>query len=155
MENASKALIMAGAILIAIIIISISIIAFRNFSRNAQRMTDMSEEEIKAFNAKITPYLGKQSGTQANVLIQYVISNDISVAQTGEEDKKIKITFQYKYTDSSKKNVIQVKRNGSKLEVNYGNENKRVETGSGMFYNVTATYNQYGLISEINITKIP
>ena len=154
MENASKALIMAGAVLIAIIIISLSIIAFKNFSKTAQKMTDMSDEEINAFNAKIKPYLGKQSGTQVNVLIQYVISNDINVAQTGEEDKKIKITFQYEYANPSKKNTIEVIRNTSnKLEVKYGDETKRVETGSEKFYNVTAKYSTYGLINEINVAK--
>jgi len=154
MENASKALIMAGAILIAIIILSFSIITFKNFSITAQKMTDMTEEEIKMFNSKITPYLGKQSGTQVNVLIQYVISNNINVVQTGEEDKKIKIKFQYDYTDSSKTNTIEVKRNAyNKLEINYGNGNKRVETGSDKYYKVDATYNTYGLISEINVKK--
>lgn len=152
MENASKALIMAGAILIAIIITSISIYYFRNFSNTAREVTDMTEEEINAFNAKIKPYLGKQSGTQVNVLIQYVISNDINVAQTGEEDKKIKIKFQYVFTDSSKNNEINVIRNASKnLEVDYGNGEKRVETGSGKFYDVTARYNNYGLIHEIEV----
>lgn len=152
MENASKALIMAGAILIAIIIISISIIAFRNFSNTAQRMTDMSEEEIKAFNAKITPYLGKQSGTQVNVLIQYVISNDINVAQTGELDKNI--TIKFPENNSSGKGIY-VKSSASGYSIYYGTGTKRVETGSEKFYNVTANYNKYGLISEINITKIP
>ena len=158
MENASKALIMAGAVLIAMIIVSLSIFTFNKMGDKVKDKTDMTEEEIKMFNSKITPYLGKQSGTQVNVLIQYIISNNISVAQSGSMDKSITITFQYD-SDSSHTNTIKVIKNGSKLEVNYGTGagagKKRVETGSGKFYNVNVTsYGDNGLIEEIIVTKI-
>ena len=151
MENASKALIMAGAILIAMIIVSLSIFTFNKMGEKVKEKTDMTEEEIKMFNSKITPYLGKQSGTQVNVLIQYVISNNISIVQSGDKSKAIKITFPYE----SATNTIGVKEESSKLKVYYEpNENgKRVETGSTKYYNVKGTHDTNGLITEIEVTN--
>lgn len=153
MENASKALIMAGAILIAMIIVSLSIFTFSKMGEKVKEKTDMTEEEIKMFNSKITPYLGKQSGTQVNVLIQYVISNNISVAQKNDISKAIKITFPYE----GAQNTIGVKEESSKLKVYYEpNENgKRVVTGSSEKYKVKGTYDDNGLITVINVTKEP
>ena len=152
MENASKALILAGAVLIAMIIVSLSIFTFSKLSGKVKDKTDMTEEEIKMFNSKITPYLGKQSGTQVNVLIQYVISNNINVVKTGDKDKGIKIEFPYDAALHT--NTIQVKKNGSKLEVNYGSGEKRVETGSGKYYKVTGTNNDKGFITTIKVENI-
>ena len=150
MENASKALIMAGAILIAIIIVSLSIFTFNKMGEKVKEKTDMTEEEIKMFNSKITPYLGTQSGTQVNVLIQYVISNNISVAQSGDESKGIEIKFPY--NGSTK--TIKLKKVGSKLEIDYGTppEGKRVETGHDKNYTVKATHDTNGLITKITVT---
>ena len=58
MENASKALIMAGAILIAILIISLGVYVFNNMSSTAKNSANMDKQEISNFNSKITPYLG-------------------------------------------------------------------------------------------------
>ena len=52
MENASKALIIAGAILLAIVIISLGLIVVNN-TRNVTDNTNLSEQEIQAFNAKL------------------------------------------------------------------------------------------------------
>ena len=57
MENASKALIIAGAILVSILIVSLGVLIFNNFSESAKDMANMDKEEIAAFNSKITPYL--------------------------------------------------------------------------------------------------
>lgn len=153
MENASKALILAGAVLIAMIIVSLSIFTFSKLSGKVRDKTDMTEEEIKMFNSKITPYLGKQSGTQVNVLIQYVISNNISAAQSGSMDKSITITFPY--DAASHTNTIKVIKNGSKLEVNYGTGagagKKRVETGHDKTYTVKGINDENGLITTIEV----
>ena len=141
MENASKALIIAGAILVSILIVSLGVLIFNNFSESAK---DMDKEEIAAFNSKITPYLGESiSGSQVNALIQYVISTDISTAQSGETHKAITITFPG--------NSSGIKVNGS--AVSYGTNTKRVETGSGKYYKVEGTYDSNGLITTIKVTS--
>lgn len=144
MENASKALIIAGAVLISIIIVSLGVYVFSNFSNSAKEMANMDEQEIASFNSKIKPYLGESiSGSQVNALIQYVISTDISVAQSGETYKAITITFPG--------NSSGIKVNNS--TVSYGTNTKRVETGSGKYYKVEGTYDSNGLITTINVTN--
>ena len=75
MENASKVLLMAGSILIAILIISLGIMVYKNMSSTVSSTADMTEQEITMFNSKIKPYLGENiSGSQVNALIQLVRS---------------------------------------------------------------------------------
>ena len=54
MENASKALIIAGAILLAIAIIGVGMFVFSNVSDTITGAADMSEQEIAAYNQDFT-----------------------------------------------------------------------------------------------------
>lgn len=93
MENASKALIIAGSILIAIMIISLGIYIFKQYSSFTKENADLSEQEISAFNSKITAYLGEGiSGSQVNALLQYCLANNMSAQQSGETYKCIEVT---------------------------------------------------------------
>lgn len=144
MENASKALIIAGAILVSIMIISLGVFVFNRFGGQAKESVEgrMTEQEISSFNSRITPYLGQSiSGSQVNALIQYVISNDLNCIKTGETYKAITITF----PSGGGTNTIKV--NGTNLD---GTSVKRVETGSGKYYSVNGTYND-GLITQITV----
>ena len=142
MENASKALIMAGAILVAILIISLGILLFNRMGGTAKNMANMDEQEISAFNSKITPYLGQSvSGSQVNALIQYVISNDLSCIKSGNTHKAIEISFPG--------NTIKV--NGSNLDGTSGT--KRVDTGANKHYIVNGEYDSNGLITKITVVK--
>lgn len=80
MENASKALLIAGAVLIVILLISVGIMIF-NGSKGlfGSATTSMSEQEQKMFNEKFTMYEGSNvSGTQVRELIRSVIMNNIN-----------------------------------------------------------------------------
>ena len=143
MENASKALIIAGAILVSILIVSLGVFIFTNASAKAKEMANLDEQEVSAFNSKITPYLGKSiSGSQVNALIQYVISNDLACIQSGETVKVITITF----PKESGTNTIRLE--GNKLQ---GTNVKRVETGANKYYEVQGTYDSNGLITTITV----
>ena len=76
MENASKALIIAGAILLSIVIISLGLVVVNNV-RDTINNTNMDAQEVEAFNGKFTPYGGeKVSGTKVKALINVVSSNN-------------------------------------------------------------------------------
>ena len=93
MENASKALIIAGSILVAILIISLGIMIFNNVSNSAKNAINMDSKEIANFNAKITPYLGDSiSGSQVNALLQYCVTVNISANRSGETHKQIAVS---------------------------------------------------------------
>ena len=67
MENATKALLIAAAILIAIVLISIGVFVLRQ-GQNALNSADLSEAEIVAYNSKFESYTGTQRGTNVNAL---------------------------------------------------------------------------------------
>ena len=77
MENASKALIIAGAILLAILLISLGIMIF-NQAQGTVNNSGMSEAEITSFNNKFLKYEGKQKGSVVKSLINEAaaINND-------------------------------------------------------------------------------
>ena len=78
MENASKALLIAGAILLAILIIGVGIAVFTNAQGTIDSsMIAMTEQEISAFNSKFLMYEGeKVSGTQVKSLLSAAVTND-------------------------------------------------------------------------------
>lgn len=83
MENASKALIIAGAILLSILIIAIGMYIY-NSSQNSiyQAADQISTQERDAFNSQWTTYEGEQPGSNVKSLIGKLISN----AKTNEEE---------------------------------------------------------------------
>ncbi len=87
MENASKALIIAGAILLAILIISLGILIYNQASGVVGNNT-MSEVDIQTFNQKFTQYVGEQRGSAVRSLIQQVQASN---AAEGNEQRQVNI----------------------------------------------------------------
>lgn len=75
MENASKALIIAAAILIAIVLITLGVYVI-GIAQDQMKSAGMSEIELTAFNQKFTKYDGKQKGSVIRTMVQDVISNN-------------------------------------------------------------------------------
>jgi hypothetical protein len=71
MENASKALIIAGAILLSILIIALGVFVF-NQAKSAMGNVNMNDQEIAAFNSKFESYEGKQKGSNVRALVKIV-----------------------------------------------------------------------------------
>ena len=86
MENASKALIIAGAILLSILIISLGIMVYNN-AKGTVNDANLDAESAQAFNAKWTPYKGTQSGARLNNLIETVRTHNAT------NSRKVKIAF--------------------------------------------------------------
>lgn len=138
MENASKALIMAGAVLIAILIISLSVLVFNNFSSSAKNMANLDEQEISAFNSKLTGYIGTSiAGSQVNALLQYCLSNNMNVDQTGET---------YKYIE-----VFDIDANNDILKGDGTDESYTKVQTNGKYYTVEGKYDDNGLVTYITV----
>ena len=71
MENASKALIIAGAILLSIAIIGIGMFVYQQ-AAGVMGNINMSEQEVAAYNAPFASYEGGQSGTTVRVLLDKI-----------------------------------------------------------------------------------
>lgn len=90
MENASKALLIAGAILIILIIIGIAIAFISKTEVFTKMFSDnLSEEEIANHNAIFSIYDGQISGTQVNTLL--------STAEANNAKSNIKININTPY----------------------------------------------------------
>ncbi len=89
MENASKALIIAGAILISILIISLGIMIYNQASSIVQG-NQLQDFEITAFNTKFTQYEGNKTGAQVRTLIQEIISSN---SNPENESRLIEVDF--------------------------------------------------------------
>ncbi len=78
MENASKALIIAGAILLSILIISLGIMIF-NSARDAASTDQLDQVQITSYNEQFTQYEGtNKRGADANGILDAVRNNNIT-----------------------------------------------------------------------------
>ena len=89
MENASKALIIAGAILLAILIISLGIMIY-NQASGVVDSNAMDEAAVTSFNQKFRQYEGNNiRGSNVNAMIDTIIQNNLS--NSDDSSKQIKI----------------------------------------------------------------
>ena len=99
MENASKALIIAGAILLAILIIGLGIYIY-NQASNSISDTGMDKIAVRQFNGKFEPYLDKVlSSVETKALIDTMKTEQLPFSDDSEITAKKDVKdFQYKAT---------------------------------------------------------
>jgi type II secretory pathway pseudopilin PulG len=112
MENASKALLIAGAILVVIVLISVGMLIVNSTQDvTEQAGSTATSQAIQAFNQQFTQYQGTQKGSTIKTLYQsYQASNaansehpvtwatggsNISVMSTVNNSKKYKVQLGY------------------------------------------------------------
>ena len=89
MENASKALIIAGAILISIVLVSVGVIVVQSLNPD-EALSSMSQQEIDSFNSKFTSNAGNnRQGTIARSVITAVITNNSQYMDNTSRQVKI------------------------------------------------------------------
>lgn len=87
MENASKALIIAGAILLSILIISLGIMVYNN-AKNTVGSANLSKQEIETFNSQWQAYEGtKKTASEVRTLYQAIIASNAAETKAGTERK--------------------------------------------------------------------
>lgn len=89
MENASKALIIAGAILLSILLISLGIYIFQQ-ANGVISGSGMTKAEISSFNQQFTKYEGTKTGSEVRALVQEVIANNSS--EDASDETQITLT---------------------------------------------------------------
>ena len=90
MENASKALIIAGAILLSILIIALGIYVF-NMAKGATNTDQLDAVQKQAFNNQFTQYKGNQNGNVVKELLNICVSNCDKYAE--DEDRLPDIVY--------------------------------------------------------------
>lgn len=82
MENASKALIIAGAILISILLISIGIILINSGKDVTETGTaGMTSQKIQTFNSQFTAYEGTKKGSEIRGIYNTVNASNATDSQ--------------------------------------------------------------------------
>lgn len=85
MENATKALLIAAAVLIAILIITLGLVVYNN-SANTVNQANLSSQEIQAQNEKFTRYNGtNKRGSEVNSLLQTVLNYNLNTTDDGNK----------------------------------------------------------------------
>ena len=83
MENASKALLIAGAILLAILIISLGIMVYNN-AKNTVGNASLNKQEIEAFNSQWQAYVGEnKTASEVYSMMSAVIASNAAEANSG------------------------------------------------------------------------
>lgn len=148
MENATKALLIAGAVLLVIMIISVGLMIFN--SANGQissAISSMNQQEKDQFNQKFLGYEGNQiSGSTVKTLISSVITHNRQMSLEGTDEKKVGMSISAD-GDASESNTA-----FDNLEANL--ETKRQGIVSGAKYKVTCQIDSNtGLISKILVSR--
>lgn len=153
MENASKALLIAGAILLCILIIAIGMFIFNSASSTiTDSMTSLSTQEIDAFNNQFTSYEGRQTGSNVKALMGRLIGNADTYR---DEPAKVPQVFINQLSNTVQNNVdasFSLDDAGDPQEyiTNLGTIRNRVETKHE--YYVEINYQNNGLIDYIVIS---
>lgn len=81
MENATKALLIAGSVLISILIISLLVMIFNNTGNVSRTYNDRIEsEDITKFNSNFTKYLGQDLTIHEVITItNFALNNGVTV----------------------------------------------------------------------------
>lgn len=92
MENATKALIMAGTVLISILLISFLIFFLRKgASASAEYYTTMSDAELAKFNAQFEVY-DRDDNIFSDIITVVNLANDVNEKNENDSQNKITIT---------------------------------------------------------------
>ena len=141
MENATKALMIAGAVLIAILIIGVGMLIYNSAQGTIQGATSkVSQQEIELFNNGFTQYEGKQKGSEVKALISSVINNNNQYGENGDNvpEKDIQVTSGGKTSATSSSDLTAI----------------RAALIAGKQYNVAFENNDKGYVHTITITDL-
>ena len=91
MENATKALLIAAAVLVVILIISFGVGIFQ-MGEEATAGMNLSQQEVQAFNQQFDQYAGNgKRGSEVNALIKTVVQSNIKQNAEGNTNRMVSI----------------------------------------------------------------
>lgn len=141
MENASKALLIAGAVLIAILLIGVAMLIYQGAMGGINSgIASMGQQEIQAFNAPFTQYEGTQRGTNVRAIIQNIISSNS--ANQAEDGKLVSLDILGEAINASTDELNTNKMSASKSKIN-----------TGKTYEVVLEYEKSGLVNKVVIKE--
>ena len=155
MENASKALIIAGAILLSILIIAIGMYIYDSSQNSINEAgAQIGAQEKNTFNQQWNTYEGQQSGANVKALIQKMIGN----AKSNEKEDSRLLDLYCEATSAQKGKGVTVTSTIGKLNISSTKasditfQSVREQIESRHIYTVSVDFDATtGLINKINV----
>lgn len=124
MENASKALLMAAGILIAVILISLLVATYNGISLfQKQQVAQEDVEKIEQFNSFYTKYAGKYVyGTEVITVINQTVNNNYEV--------DVEVTMINEYVYGIGKTTLKIKTESNMITDGSSMEMKTIDLNS-------------------------
>ncbi len=149
MENATKALMIAGAVLLVILIIGIGMLIYnRSNDVIGQGTKKLDAIKVQQFNSTFSPYEGKQSGSNVKALIGEIITHNARMTQDDTTEYLIELELKGG-SGSSGSGSSGSSTSDSKALAGY-----RQSIVSGATYNVTYETGDSGFIQKFTVERI-
>lgn len=148
MENASKALIIAGAILLSILIIGLGMTIYQKAS-GAMDGADLGGQQVQVYNAEFENYKGTQTGANVRALVQIIQSHN----RTKADDETLQISVSLENNGQQATSVTD--RSSTVEEPATSASSVAVsKIKAGWNYDVQFTYSKAGYITHCYITAL-
>ena len=163
MENASKALLIAGSILIVIVLVSISILILNSTSEvTDQAQSTSASAAVQSENSTFTKYFGNSiKGAQVKTLIQEII---VFNSKNGDGDPILLNFYRYTTPENNKDNRESVVTAHRKKTADLQTIYNKIENTANYQVNITPSctgpykknhgYTINGRVGCISITKL-
>lgn len=148
MENASKALLIAGAILIVILLIAVGMMVYNGAKGSIDKaIGSMSSTEKDIHNKQFEPYIKSGlSGSNLKTLYSKVISNN-------GDDENIAVNINEITRDGNGIITAEALTADTITEDELSSSMANIRTNASISYNLTATYTN-GVITSIQVAII-
>lgn len=144
MENASKALIIAGAILLAILIIGLGMFIY-NQAADTLDGAQLDGQKVDSYNREFLQYEGTKQGSQVKTLLNNIKTHN----RNAEDASQVIIATEEEYESNAK---VSAPSQESKEDVDDGISGIKIL--SAKTYNITFAYDpDSGYVTAVGITE--
>lgn len=150
MEHSSRLLIIIGAIVVSILIISIAVFIYFNSVSTTERSLDlMTMQEKKLHNDKFSKYNGRRNNIDVEKLITAVIQTNATASKKDEAYKVPGVYFKDKFKGQEEETEKSKIDEDNKLNNILRSISKRA------IYDVKILFNErYGIVDRIEIVRV-
>lgn len=162
MEKTSKALLIAGAVLIAIILISMGTLIINNVKSTIASTTTIDELNQQTYNAKYELARGIRSGSAVKEILNYAIMDNNKLEQNAKKENTIDMCLNVKSnsddildafkSDGTMYYALTTRNHGVRYVENIQRISNIVLSNNK--YNIWYTYNSFGYVWQIHIDKV-
>lgn len=148
MENASKALLIAAAVLVVIMVISLGIVIYRMGSE-AVGEVNFTGQQVTAHNEKFTRYNGSgKRGTEVNAMLQTALNSNVEATSLEGDNSPRGVTVKFKPKSGTESTLLSPTEKSIQ-------SSKASLIQTSKLYNITVNYGgQGGLVDQIIVEEI-